>query len=153
MQLIRADYIVCDPCYVMTDEAYEQLCDLMYPKNWEVTGPVNHLKINGHELWVHSTMYGDGTYCSNSEIDFDVDSGTIGAIPLGLCDPEKVKEIRENKKASLFEAEALLAGYHEGTFIFSGEVSELLIFTEDQEEEQDDYDESYCDNSYEDDED
>ena len=143
MQLPRSTYIVCDPCYVMLPEAYDQLCDLMYPTDWQTNGTVNELKINGHDLWVHGTAYGDGTYSSNSSISFAVDSGTIGAVPLQLCDPEKVKRILEDKEATLFEDTVIYTGYSNGMFTFAGEVSELCIFTEDDDEEEEDFDTYY----------
>lgn len=137
MQLPRATYIVCDPCYVMLDEAYSQLCNLMYPTNWQTNGVVNELKINGHSLWVHNTAYGDGSYGSNSSIKFMVDSGTIGAIPLELCDPEKVKTILEDKEATLFKDEVVYTSYFEGTFTFADEVAQLCIFTNEEDTHED----------------
>ncbi|CAL1777564.1 hypothetical protein BRC2024_QFGIOCBO_CDS_0117 [Acinetobacter phage vB_AbaM_PhT2-v2] len=148
MQLPRSTYIVCDPCYVMLEEAYSQLCDQMYPSNWATDGIVSDLKINGHNLWVHNTRFGDGIYESNSSVKFMVDSGSLGAIPLELCNMDEVNRLLAEKNAVLFTDEVVYTGYYEGTFTFALEVTELVIFTDDDPEDryyEDEHDELFGD--------
>jgi hypothetical protein len=50
---------------------------------------------NGMRFAVFNTLWGDGRYRGSDGFDYCVDSGSIGIIPLEMCDKEKLKEIEE----------------------------------------------------------
>ncbi|ADG59928.1 hypothetical protein Acj9p028 [Acinetobacter phage Acj9] len=133
IQLPKADYIVIDPCYVMRSDAYDQLCEKM-----DFDANAQLIEIDGHQMALSGTAYGDGSYQSTSNTVFPVDAGIIGAVPLALCDLNKLDEqwviyagVRFNDTEISFE-------YDNGTFKFN----DLQIFTN-YEEEEDDLEDEY----------
>lgn len=103
-------YLICDPCYALSDNDYEEL---IRPgiEAWErirgISDPVEverlreeaHMAgmgvrdIRGHAMAVFHTAYGDGRYpCRKAWKrlnDCPVDSGKISAVPAGLIDERK----------------------------------------------------------------
>lgn len=71
-----------DPCYVMSQEDYDELLDQMY-KNDNESARMGKFTINGHEMIVDDTAYGDGVYSGRNE-SYGVDAGMLGVIPLEL---------------------------------------------------------------------
>ena len=70
-----------DPCYVMSQEDYDELLDQMFKYNND--GRMGKFTVNGHELIVDNTAYGDGLYGGWNE-SYGVDAGMLGVIPLEL---------------------------------------------------------------------
>lgn len=70
-----------DPCYVMSEEDYHELLDQMFDD--KSTERVGKFTVNGHELIVDNTAYGDGLYGGWHE-SYGVDAGMLGVIPLEL---------------------------------------------------------------------
>lgn len=79
---------VGDPCYVMSEEAYNLLLEELYKDDSRET-----YTINGHEIFNFSTEYGNGTYKATNGMCFSVNSGMLAAIPMELCDPERLKTL------------------------------------------------------------
>lgn len=126
--LPKASYIVIDPCYVMKDEFYNELCDKL-----GFTG-AEEITINGRKIAVSGTAYGDGCYDSNKGTNFPVDSGMIGAIPFELCDSEKLNSEWNLKHCEIFKNESIVFKFENGTFF----INDLEIYTNPEDE---DYDE------------
>lgn len=73
-----------DPCYVMKNDLY----DLLFAKmDWDGVHCVETEVLPGVIACAGTTRYGDGFYDS-----FPVDSGTLGAVPIEACDPDKISE-------------------------------------------------------------
>lgn len=70
-----------DPCYVMSEEDYHELLDQMF--NNKSTERMGKFTVNGHELIVDDTAYGDGFFSGWNE-SYEVDAGMLGVIPLEL---------------------------------------------------------------------
>lgn len=70
-----------DPCYVMSQEDYDDLLDQMFKDNNE--GRMGKFTVNGHEVIVDNTAYGDGLYSGWNE-SYSVDAGMLSVIPLEL---------------------------------------------------------------------
>lgn len=70
-----------DPCYVMSEEDYHELLDQMFDD--KSTERVGKFTVDGHELIVDNTAYGDGTYSGWND-SYPVDAGMLGVIPLEL---------------------------------------------------------------------
>ena len=85
--LPQATYITIDPCYVMRDDAYDVLCDKM-----DFNTRAQIVEIEGHQMALSNTAWGDGCYDSNLGVSFSVDAGIIGVVPLALCCPENLKK-------------------------------------------------------------
>lgn len=73
-------YYICDPCYVIDSNKWDQFLDIMDGNSY--------FGYNGKQYVCLHTYFGDGSYPSNHDnyegntLIFDVDSGMIGAIPL-----------------------------------------------------------------------
>ena len=77
------EYYIGDPCYVLSDTDYAQLCEMI-----EQFGH-GYLVVNGKRVWAQSTYYGDGVYALRDSLNHEVaslavDSGMLAAIPLEL---------------------------------------------------------------------
>ena len=79
-------YYIGDLCYVMSDERWEELCDLIMP-NFSVTDGEFLFK-DGVRFAPLSTFYGDGVYEDQVGHQYPVDSGSIGCILLSDIEPE-----------------------------------------------------------------
>ena len=82
MHLPPGKYYVGDPCYVFQDETWGRLIA-------EAQEPMLHgdiVEFDNRQLWAHSTMYGDGIYEDQNGVEYGVDSGIIGIIPIELID-------------------------------------------------------------------
>jgi len=135
-----------DPCYAMKDEVYDGCwCDKNGAKDGEFS-------FGGVSFAIGGTAYGDGDYQGSNGFSFPVDAGCIGAIPIELCDPEKVKEVMAQKLGVVIAAPYVELHYDEpGEFYFmidygNGDKGEIDIST--REPAEDDYEEE----SYEEDE-
>ncbi len=127
--LPKATYIVIDPCYVMRDDAYDVLCDKM-----DFNTRAQIIEIEGHQMTLSNTAWGDGTYDSNSSTSFSVDAGIIGAVPLALCCPEKLNEEFVKGTSVILTDTSVEFSYNEGTF----KINSLEIYTGYDEEEEED---------------
>lgn len=127
--LPKATYIVIDPCYVMRDDAYDVLCDKM-----DFNTRAQIIEIEGHQMALSNTAWGDGTYDSNSSTSFSVDAGIIGAVPLALCCPEKLNEEFVKGTSVILTDASVEFSYNEGTF----KINSLEIYTGYDEEEEED---------------
>ena len=127
--LPKATYIVIDPCYVMRDDAYGVLCDKM-----DFNTRAQIIEIEGHQMALSNTAWGDGTYDSNSSTSFSVDAGIIGAVPLALCCPEKLNEEFVKGTSVILTDTSVEFSYNEGTF----KINSLEIYTGYDEEEEED---------------
>ena len=124
--LPQATYITIDPCYVMRDDAYDILCDKM-----DFNTRAQIVEIEGHQMALSNTAWGDGCYDSNLGVSFSVDAGIIGAVPLELCCPEKLKEDFVKQNSFMMNDTSIAFSYDNGTFKFN----ELEIYTNYEEEE------------------
>lgn len=107
--LPKGDYVITDPCYVLSDENYDKLIysetdvDEKGNKKFEPLDGVG--KINETLLFSHGTLWGDGSYDDGDGYQYGVDSGQIGCIPMELVDKDKLKEVdgkRTRKDGSTF---------------------------------------------------
>ena len=88
--LKSGNYIISDPCYVMSDADYESIIF------------DNYTNENGYDITnvEHGTFFvcevgDDGIYIDNNGNKYGVDSGQIGAIPYELCTEEAIND-KEN---------------------------------------------------------
>ena len=129
--LPKATYIVIDPCYVMTEDNYDLLLNEYTGNN----GPeATEVMVNGHKMALSGTAWGDGTYDSNSSTSFSVDAGIIGAVPLALCCPEKLKEEFVKENSVIMTDTQVTFDFDNGTF----KINNLEIYTGYDEEEEED---------------
>lgn len=73
-------YYIGDLCYVLRDEKWEEVCNLMFPdEDREGKHGIFTLK-DGTKFAIFPTMYGDGQYYDREGNTYGVDSGTIGCV-------------------------------------------------------------------------
>lgn len=85
--MVAGQYYVGDLCYVMTDEEWDEFCDLTIKGNRCLGG--EFALSDGRIFATYNTKWGDGEYKSNRGTSHCVDSGSIGCI--------LVSDIRANK--------------------------------------------------------
>ena len=81
-------YYVGDPCYVITDEAWDKVLRETGCFGYESFSGIdeNYYHLNGKMCWANSTAYGDGTYLDNNNHEYWVDAGLLGVIPAEAID-------------------------------------------------------------------
>lgn len=84
MHLKAGDYYVGDISYVLSDQDYDALLEIIISSNkmalWEG-------EFKGYPVFVAPTSDGDGVYTDNDGDEYFVDSGTIGIVPEEMIDP------------------------------------------------------------------
>lgn len=118
-------YYIGDPCYVIDDKEWDDVLDATaYFENAGVS------TFQGHQLWGHSTAYGDGTYLDQNGNEYGVDSGCIGAVPIGLIENPG----GEDHGTMVIDApEGLRVSYENGKFWFNS----ICIDTDPSDDEED----------------
>ena len=124
-------YYIGDLCYVIPDNEWSKVCDLIFPSEKPVYG--FHPWKTG-KLWDHGTAYGDGSYTDQEGHEYGVDSGGIGCIPIEYCD-ESVKRMNTLGRIVEFD-KPFTCDYENGVFY----IGHIVINTEDEEEEEDEED-------------
>ena len=140
----KEGFYVGDICYALPDDIY-----------YDVWGEADYddgiYEANGFKFAVAATAYGDGEYQSaDGKYTFGVDAGNIGVVPLELASKYDIAELRdlgavfENPGTAELKADA-------GYFTISVPDEEIEIDTAfAYEEEEDDYDYSEDEESYDD---
>lgn len=91
MEMPGGEYYIGDPCYVIDESLWSKFCTMIDDCD---DGAV--FEFEGHQVFVCSTNYGDGTYKDQMQRQYPVDAGIIGAIPIALISPAKVEYIQGN---------------------------------------------------------
>lgn len=100
-ELPKGDYVISDPCYVLSEENYDKLIysDKLDEKGNKEFEPLDGVgSIDGISLFNHSTRWGDGRYYDDERYEYGVDSGQIGCIPMELVDEDKLKDVDGERK-------------------------------------------------------
>ena len=92
------DYYVGDPCYVFNKSTWT---------NYTAVGAGVVQTFNGHKCVSFYTKYGDGLYQDNEGFAYEVDSGTIGMIPVKCMDVSK-KEAKKHGRIVRFPVQVLI---------------------------------------------
>ena len=82
-------YYIGDICYALDYTVYQE----QWGGNFEYGAGTHAFKYNGFRglISVNRTQDGDGTFY-DGELEFSVDSGTIGLVPLKLCCQKNIKD-------------------------------------------------------------
>lgn len=86
-------YYIGDVCYALSDRVYQR----QWGDAYRFTEGTHVLTYKGRQntFTVNFTTYGDGLYMDSSKrMNFHVDSGTIGIVPMNLC---SLRNIKDNK--------------------------------------------------------
>lgn len=87
MSMPAGTYVICDLCYVMTNEEWEDFCEITTDGYKCLSGEFQ--MPDGRKFATYKTAYGDGEYYDQLGKRYCVDAGLIGCI--------KVEDIRANK--------------------------------------------------------
>jgi hypothetical protein len=83
------EYYIGDICYALSDDVYQKQWGDKF-KYARGTHVITYKGVTDF-VSVNSTTYGDGIYTDTSNgLDFEVDSGTIGIVPISLCNPKNI---------------------------------------------------------------
>lgn len=88
-KLKAGTYYIGDLCYVLNKENgwdWSELCHIT--QDFGSENGAHIFVVNGHRFCSFNTMYGDGAYFDNKGNKYDVDSGSIGAIPVEMLPEE-----------------------------------------------------------------
>jgi hypothetical protein len=113
--MLSGKYYVGDLCYVMTDEEWRQVCDIIFKNNNIIDGEFN--LPDGRRFAIYSTSWGDGTYYDKEGREYSVDSGSIGCILLSDIKADKYEHIEELGNYIEFE-NSFVTSEHEGVIQF-----------------------------------
>lgn len=103
-------YYIGDPCYVLSDDVYDNVFGPLYNK-----GIYEH---NGHKFAIGATACGDGIFKDNKKRRYCVDAGVLSIIPYELCEKENdCKEMNKLGKVFTFTNEVNVT-FHNGVFEF-----------------------------------
>lgn len=148
----RGRIYVGDPCYVMDRDHYDSLLEALHSSK-ESSCEVELLK--GVFACVGRTKFGDGFYETGS-----VDSGLIGAIPIELCDKNKIRPKSTGfvipVEYMIWSANKVDLSYTEsnGHFLFKSERNVLTVMTDSNFEDNDDnYQDPFADYRFDNDKD
>ena len=140
------EYIICDPCYIIGEDNWNEYLDsvIKYSVKYlsyqdlldnghDVEGILNPEKfrapyigedyvINPHykkkKVFAHNTIHGDGIYNDQFGNIYPVDSGILGITPVELTD-ESLEKKEEEKFGAIFTFnESFECKYENGTFYF-----------------------------------
>jgi len=72
-----------DPCYVIQDELWDDVCAQIYKGGHKEVGHVITVNYNGNELSFIQcgTAYGDGCFSSQTGFEYGVDAGCLAIVP------------------------------------------------------------------------
>jgi hypothetical protein len=113
-------YYVGDLCYVMTEEEWDEACELFFAKKGKSScAEGKFILSDGRAFVCFNTFYGDGQYTSGRSYSFDVDSGSIGCIEVG-----DVSEKLPNSAVVVEFAEAFVCKAENGVMWF-GDLIEI----------------------------
>jgi hypothetical protein len=129
MHLDGGKYFIGDPCYVIRDGDWQRFCEeFLFDCDKAYTGD-GYGVFDGRKVFAHGTAYGDGVYPATNNFEYGVDSGTIGAIPVELCDPATVEDAVESGLGTVENFPNFFhCNYEEGRFSFND--GELIIDTD-----------------------
>lgn len=151
----KGTYIIGDLCYILNDKSWDIVCDFSdkngHYEDKDIDNSKCFFKLGEYDCWIHGTAFGDGSYpISMSDKTFknvkntdkrwfdgiDVDSGSIGIIPLEVAQNDLYSEDFSFDTASfmIVEIDDDFEPYYEnGTFYFS-DINIETSFDEDDEE-------------------
>jgi hypothetical protein len=107
-RLPAGKYYIGDPCYVFNDETWDTLIE----KHWDSMRHGEIFELNGQQLWMHSTKFGDGVYDDQNGTEYGVDAGLLGIVPIALIEDPAGEE---NGTVLEFQR-SVVVSYDNGTF-------------------------------------
>ena len=124
VKLPVGEYYIGDPCYVIAGENWISFLE----ENDFCRQPDGEITFRNIDGFATSCYYGDGAYYAavkdvGNDVRFDVDSGLLGCIPIGMIDSlDKVrKDVGESGKFITF-AESFYCAENEGKFVFGNNI-------------------------------
>lgn len=127
----KGKYYVGDPCYVISDEHWDELLD---KTNFFEDG---EFKFKGATCFTANTAFGDGTYEDQEGREYCVDAGLIGVIPFEVLD-----ENFEGSGGQIIEFdEEFTASETDGSFF----IGDIVIITGDSDDDDEEFDEEFND--------
>lgn len=124
-------FYVGDVCYQLSDEDYKGDWHAKDYSDFE-----GEHELRGHKFAIGGTKYGDGVYYDNNGHAYHVDSGTIGILPLALCQDQAPEKL--NKFGKFIDAKNATFNSNDGYFLiqFDAQIS-LCIDAHGEDDEED----------------
>jgi hypothetical protein len=135
-------YYVGDLCYVMSDDEWNQFCDLTIKGRDVVDGEFQ--MPDGRRFATYCTAWGDGLYKDQYGNKYSVDAGLIGCIRVEDIRAEKYENIEQLGAIHTFETDFVTGGGRStpawgGTIQFGRVAIETNPESDDEEEDDWDY--------------
>jgi hypothetical protein len=129
-------YYVGDICYALDDNVYQNQWGKIH--NFAAGTYVLTYKGVQQAMSVGQTSYGDGVYMDYiNDLEFTVDSGTIGIVPFNLCNPDVIKHNKIKGGHFIESATQIEFKYQEGIFVigYNNNRNLMIIDTQDDDDE------------------
>jgi hypothetical protein len=137
MIMPSGEYYIGDLCYTLSAE-WDECCGLFFTGGSNQSNEGEFTLKDGRRFVSYDTMYGDGTYQTNTGVNIGVDSGSIGCILVSDIRNMQISDIRSSGVIHIFD-DPFFSFTHKGTLYF-GDLSVNTCL--------DDYDETDEDSSY-----
>ena len=129
-------YYLGDPCYAIIDEDWGPLLDAC---NYFQDG---NGEIHGFHIVGLSTAYGDGTYLGTDNVEYFVDAGMIGLVPIEYLEtraPRRLKELLRCSYARFITFDKETVCTNENGYLQFGKITIDTLNETDEEDEDEDY--------------
>jgi hypothetical protein len=84
VMLPPGEYYIGDPCYVIADDTWTTFCGMLFNRD-NYSSHNGMFEFDGHKLWCHTTLHGDGCFGDDEGRRYHVDAGLLAMVPLALC--------------------------------------------------------------------
>jgi hypothetical protein len=109
-----------DPCYVLKDELWDDVCKQIFKGGHKEVGFVITLNYNGKDCSFIQcgTAYGDGCYSSESGFEYGVDAGCLAIVPEELIHEDFNLDDELGSYFDIYSGNVSLETDGDGTFFF-----------------------------------
>jgi hypothetical protein len=131
------EYYIGDLCYVLSAE-WDECCELFFAGGSNQSNK-GEFTLKGVRRFIsYDTMYGDGSYQTNTGGNIDVDSGSIGCILVSDIRDMQISDIRSSGVIHVFD-KPFFSFTHKGTLYFGDLSVNTGINNDDTDEDMDYY--------------
>lgn len=96
-------YFVGDPCYAFSHDEWDEMLAQTGLAGEDGAGAAHMADGTIKRMWMVGTKYGDGGYSDDDGNEYDVDSGTLGLVPVEDINPSQRETVESGGKIVTFD--------------------------------------------------